>query len=331
MSRYLIGCDWGTTGFRLRLTDSDNGAVVAAYQDQNGVAGVNRDYLKLIENQSIEDPITHRRNYFLNRIQSAISELEQRSTLKLSQVPVIISGMASSTIGMELLDYASIPFSLDGSDAIIKAVSGDLDNPVYLISGVATSSDVMRGEETQLMGLYQLLKDQTSAPDQLFILPGTHSKHIQVCDGKIIDFKTYLTGELFEILSKFSVLQYSVEADSTLFNADAFESGFRDAQAVSILNALFHVRTNQLFQKFSLEDNRSYLSGVIIGNEFLGLRNFSGKVLIAATPAVHNQYNLAMEISGQKDWIVIDTDVMESSAFAGQSVVFNLLRQGNFS
>jgi 2-dehydro-3-deoxygalactonokinase len=331
MSEYLIGCDWGTTGFRLRLTDTHRGAVVASLRDKEGIATMNGHYLKFIENQSMTDSATHRKNYFLKKIQLSVAELSHRSGINLNHIPIIISGMASSNIGMQLLDYAQIPFSMDGSDAYVKSVSGMTENPVYLISGVATASDVMRGEETQLLGLFQMLKNQTDEVDQLFILPGTHAKHVKVQAGKITDLKTYVTGELFEILCKYSVLQYSVATQSTSFYPQAFESGFRDAQSVPMLNALFHVRTNQLLKKLSPEQNAAYLSGVVIGNELLGLRNFNGKVLVAAVAELYNHYNLAMEISGHKNWSIIDSDTIESAAFAGQSIIFNLLQQGNFS
>jgi 2-dehydro-3-deoxygalactonokinase len=331
MSSYLIGCDWGTTGFRLRLTNTVSGAVVAEYKNLKGVAAINRDYLQNIQVESISDSVERRRNYFLKIVESSILELEHRSGLKLRDTPVIISGMASSSIGMEQLDYAPVPFLLEGSQSIVKLISGEIDNPVYLISGIATESDVMRGEETQLIGLWQLLKEKITSGDQLFILPGTHSKHIHVRDGYIINFRTYMTGELFDIVSKFSVLQYSVATAAAPFIANAFEQGFRDAQSVSVLNALFHVRTNQIFQKLSPEENRSYLSGVVIGSEFQAMENFGGQILLATSPELHDQYSQAMKIFGRSDWSVLDAQLIESSAFTGHSVIFNHLKQCNFS
>ena len=93
-------------------------------------------------------------------------------------IPIVISGMASSTIGIRSLEYAPIPFPVSGQTAITQWIpaAGPLKHPVLLISGVKTDDDVMRGEETQLIGLLEIIQIDTSNR-HLFILPGTHSKH----------------------------------------------------------------------------------------------------------------------------------------------------------
>src|SRR5205085_11075608 len=119
-------------------------------------------------------------------------------------------GMASSSIGMKELPYADLPFLLDGHSAYSEWINGGpvIANPILLISGVQHAGDVMRGEETQLTGVSSM----TDAPDgdMLYIFPGTHSKHITVINNRITYFSTFMTGEVFDLLVKHSILSQAV-------------------------------------------------------------------------------------------------------------------------
>jgi 2-dehydro-3-deoxygalactonokinase len=118
--------------------------------------------------------------------------------------------------------------------------------------------------------------------DGCYIFPGTHSKHVQVRSGRVVDFQTYMTGEFFGLLSEMSLLSGSVEKNDSLGetgHADAFRKGVRDAAGSNLLHAAFRVRTNDLFGRLSAKANFHYLSGLLIGTE---LRTFAGA---AVTPA----------------------------------------------
>src|SRR5690606_1274417 len=129
-----------------------------------------------------------------------IQALQDKVKVSLKGTPLVISGMASSAGGMIELPYAAVPSAADGSGFIVKTIeeSGSFRHPIHIISGVRTADDAMRGEETQLAGCF--LSPDTHAEEQLFIIPGTHSKHIAVKEGRITGFKTYLTGEFFSLL-----------------------------------------------------------------------------------------------------------------------------------
>jgi 2-dehydro-3-deoxygalactonokinase len=181
--------------------------------------------------------------------------------------------MASSTIGMIHLPYKELPFLADGSDLEIKVI--DADDEFYydtiIISGAKTNEDVVRGEETQLAGCFH-----ESGEEQIFVFPGTHSKHIVVKQGKATDIKTYMTGELFELLSKKSILSGSIEEGKGLQqqkNVLSFEKGVIDSAESNLLHNCFRVRTNDLFGKFSKSENYYYLSGLLIGTELRELRD----------------------------------------------------------
>src|SRR5690606_5422333 len=109
-------------------------------------------------------------------------------------------------------------------------------------------------------------------PDKsgIYIFPGTHSKHIQVENQEVTGFRTYMTGELFELLSKKRILRRSIEENREFEdpkNRAAFEQGVGQGANSNLLQASFGVRTNELFRKFGKKENLHYLSGLLIGKE----------------------------------------------------------------
>jgi 2-dehydro-3-deoxygalactonokinase len=180
--------------------------------------------------------------------------------------------MASSNIGMMELPYKELPFNADGSDLHVKIIeaSDEFKHEILLISGAKTASDVMRGEETQLSGCGKI----SSRKEQIFIFPGTHSKHIVIKENQAIDFKTYMTGEFFSLLSKNSILSGNVEeTDSSLDGTilKNFEDGVANSQQHNLLHASFLTRTNGLFNRNTKNENYFYLSGLLIGTELKDL------------------------------------------------------------
>src|SRR5690606_21246449 len=117
----------------------------------------------------------------------------------------VLSGMASSSIGFKELPYKKLPVDLSGSDLnMMQLTPKDSRNPVTIVSGVQTENDVMRGEETKLIGwAYDL---PHSNAEIKVLLPGTHPKHIVVQGKQCIHFETFMTGEFFHLLSQKSVL-----------------------------------------------------------------------------------------------------------------------------
>lgn len=262
----FLSCDWGTSAFRLRLVETGALTTVAEVISNDGIANVFKQW----QQNGLEDRIS----FYLTVVQKHISLLEQKAKFPVKNMPLIISGMASSTIGMVELDYKELPFSVDGSDLEVKKIEPrhDLPHDVFLISGVKSDSDAMRGEETQLVGYMSQAEGKTA--EQIVLLPGTHSKHVVVKNGKAVEFKTYMTGEFFELLSQRSVLSVSVEKGGS-FGSDAnrrsFEKAVLDSRKFNLLHGSFRVRTNQLFNKLNKQENYHYLSGLLIGSELQGL------------------------------------------------------------
>ncbi|RDV16882.1 2-keto-3-deoxy-galactonokinase [Pontibacter diazotrophicus] len=297
---HFLSCDWGTSSFRLRLVDAESADIIAFRKADRGIAATFNN----LDDRKKEDP-EQRLLFYLRIIQEHISEIEQDQNISLKGVPLVISGMASSSIGMAELPYRNLPFSIDGSDieAAYFEVSANFAHPVLLISGVKSEVDVMRGEETQLIGT---IRDSTAVEGQvLYIFPGTHSKHIVVKGKQVIDFKTYMTGEFFALLSKQSILKGVVEWNDDLQTPNAlqsFKEGVRDAKGANLLHMAFRVRTNDLFEKLTKKENYHYLSGLLIGAELDGIKPSDyAQVSVCSDSGLRLSYETALETLGLKE------------------------------
>lgn len=267
MKDFFLSCDWGTSSFRLSVVNVLSSEVVATTNSDEGIAKIYQQWLE--EKQ----PERERLHFYLAILKRHIAYLEGELKTSFSRFPVIISGMASASIGIMELPYKLLPFAINGSDLLTQLLAATefFPHEILIVSGARTIDDVMRGEEIQLVGC---ASDHVGA-SELFIFPGTHSKHVIVNNGNVVDFKTYMTGEFFELLSKKSVLANSVEKGEGMLTAEshiAFEKGLAESTENNILHSSFLVRTNQLFGRFSKQENYYYLSGLLIGTELQPLR-----------------------------------------------------------
>ncbi|WP_420151871.1 2-dehydro-3-deoxygalactonokinase [Spirosoma sp.] len=322
MKNYLLGCDWGTSSFRLRLINSQDQQLVDEITSPEGVASTFTAWKKQGESVGMS-----RERFFRQQLRKQIERLADVVGKRLKGIPIVISGMASSSIGMDEVPYATLPFPTDGSLASVKRLDSQTEFPheILLIGGVCSEHDVMRGEETQLIGLLSLLDTKYyPVQDTIILFPGTHSKHIYIQDGQLIDFQTFMTGEVFNLMSQHSILKDSVEAPRSIAfsknELDAFKVGIHEDNATSILNTLFRVRTNQLFNKFSKRENALYLSGLLIGNELKSLVDKKNWHLIVCSGTnLYELYKLGMqELHLSERSTTISADLLDKATVAGQ-------------
>src|SRR5690606_24960682 len=200
----FLSCDWGTSSFRLTLAALNSLEVLGAVRNDRGVSATFREW----KNSGGDE--VGRVNFFLVVIRDAIAEVEHAYGRSLEGVPVVVSGMASASIGMINLPYGELPFAVDGANLTVHRMVANASFPhdVLLVSGIKSADDVMRGEETQLIG--SVIGEAAEGVEHLHLLPGTHSKHIRVVNGNATWFNTYMTGEFFELLSTRSILADSV-------------------------------------------------------------------------------------------------------------------------
>lgn len=291
---HFLSCDWGTSSFRLKLVELPGLGVLATQKSDEGNAATFEKW------QQTRQPEEHRLTFYQDILLHHTQQLEKQAGRSLEGVPVVVSGMASSTIGMLELAYKALPFAADGSDLATKLLPAtpNFPHPILLISGVKTTDDVMRGEETQLVGCGFLSIDEP----QLFLHPGTHTKHVVVQQGQAISLRTYMTGEFFGLLSRESILASAVEAADDVqlpAHAQAFAAGVRASQTDNLLHNAFLVRTANLFEKRSKPENFYYLSGLLIGSELQDFpSDFTGAIVLAGETALVRSYEAALHLLG---------------------------------
>jgi 2-dehydro-3-deoxygalactonokinase len=324
MQDHFLSCDWGTSNFRLRLVASADLRVVREVASDKGVGELAKAWRAKNSNDEPE-----RIAFYMSVLREHVAEIMALANEEAEGAPIVISGMASSTIGLVSLPYRHLPVPVDGSGLNTKlfARTGDFPHDLLLISGLQSDDDVMRGEETQLVGC-MTPEMERHAGKQLVIHPGTHSKHIIIEGKQISSFSTYMSGELFKLLTTHGILLDNVVANPMGETAlPHFAQGVRDSLGETLLHAAFKVRTNDLFGKMSKEDNYHYLSGLLIGSELQELRQSALKMYLCCGPGLFQQYNTALRVLDlDKKVIVFPPEWEEGAVVRGQAKILSKLR-----
>ena len=187
-------------------------------------------------------------------------------------MPVICCGMVGSRQGWAEASYLSVPCPPPAGEIATQVPATDPRMAVFILPGIKQikPADVMRGEETQIAGFLHHDPDF----DGVICLPGTHTKWVHISAGEIVSFQTFMTGELFSLLSKQSVLRHSVTTDE--WDATAFSVGVEDAMSrpQAVAAQLFGLRAGSLVADLSPSSARSRLSGLLIGTELAAARPY---------------------------------------------------------
>ena len=209
----------------------------------------------------------------------------------------LISGMAGSRQGWQEAPYCPCPAGFAELGQHLLWLEPDR---IALVPGLSCMADdalktpdVMRGEEVQIFGALQLAKRDSAT----LVLPGTHSKWVQVRSGRVTEFKTFMTGEIFALLSQHSILAKTLDLNGAL-DPDTFLHGIdHSQQAGSLLHSLFAVRTLGLFERLPAAALPSYLSGLLIGEELRSqaVSSDAGSVILIGSDALTLRYTLALQ------------------------------------
>lgn len=207
------------------------------------------------------------------------------------QLPVIACGMVGSAQGWREAVYQETPASVGAlSDALVtvRSVRG-VD--VHIVPGVLQRSalpNVMRGEETQVLGILSSLPAAEADKPLLIGLPGSHSKWVRAEQGRIAHFDTFMTGEVYAALSGHTILGRTMQR-SDGFDAAAFDRGvgvsLSPEGAAGPLSTIFSTRTLGLTGVLNGAAQADYLSGLLIGHEVVALTHLL-KQTEASLPAV---------------------------------------------
>lgn len=216
-------------------------------------------------------------------------------------LPVIACGMVGSAQGWSEAAYRNTPVDVASLGQALHRVRSVRGVDVHIVPGVIEQvglPNVMRGEETQVLGVLQGLGTEV-----LIGLPGSHSKWVEVVDGCITHFDTFMTGELFAVLSKHSLLGRT-QQPAEHFQAAAFDRGVRVALSADgqrgVLSTLFSARTLGLTGELAPDQQPDYLSGLLIGHELAGLPGAAQHkpiILVGAAPLC-TRYQRALGLCG---------------------------------
>lgn len=237
----LIGLDWGTSSLRAYLLDGAGGIEETRHRPWG---------------------LRHLPDGGFNAALSAITE-------SWPTLPRLACGMVGSRAGWREMPYLDLPAGAAEIGHALGRLTAADGMDVHIAPGLRDPQgpDVMRGEETQLVGALALRPSLAGASN--WILPGTHSKWATVRDGAVAGFRTLMTGELFALLQKHSILGSGTTP--AVANPDAFARGViatRDSGAAGVLSRLFSARTLMLDGSLAPEAVPDYLSGLLVGEEF---------------------------------------------------------------
>jgi 2-keto-3-deoxy-galactonokinase len=263
MLAQLIALDWGTTSLRAYKLAAD-GVVLEQRALSSGIMQLPKTP-RIINGRECAD------GFELAFDEACGDWLEAQPDL-----PVIACGMVGSAQGWREAAYCETPANVANLGNSLQTVVSLRGTRVHIVPGVIQRSrlpNVMRGEETQVLGVLQNLPVEAGA-DLLIGLPGSHSKWVDVVDGCITHFDTFMTGEVFAVLSEHSILGRTLKQGAT-FDAQAFDRGVQIAQSadgeLGVLSTLFSARTLGLTGELSPTAQADYLSGLMIGHELAAL------------------------------------------------------------
>ncbi len=218
-----------------------------------------------------------------------------------AEAPVLLCGMVTSREGWCDSGHIDCPAELDGLADSCVAIERN-GRRYFFVPGMRSSvpefacHDLIRGEETQLLGLLE----QERFATQVVCLPGTHSKWAVLEHRKLARFRTFMTGEIYELLMRHSILRYSAQGPGRSDN-DSFRAGLKAAQGNgNLLSDVFLIRALDISGKLSKSDASSYLSGLLVGTEIAAAREFTEHVDISllASGRLASVYSAALKDVG---------------------------------
>ncbi len=269
-----IAVDWGTSNLRAWKMGADGRAVEEAGSDA-GMGTLDRDgfepaLLALIEPWLTEGEVT----------------------------PAVACGMVGARQGWVEAAYARAPCPPVSAGGFVRAPVKDPRFSFHIVPGVQQSGpdDVMRGEETQVAGFLKKEPDF----DGVLCLPGTHTKWVHISAGEIVSFNTFMTGEMFALLSKNSVLRHSVTSDGwdeAEFDAAVETALSKPEQAAA---NLFRIRAGSLLSGLEPAAARARLSGLLVGMELAGSKPYwlGRDLVLIGNKSLSANYRRALSLCG---------------------------------
>lgn len=270
MRRDWIAVDWGTSCLRAWAMQGET----------------------VLEHAQSEDGMSRTA---ANDFQTALLALVE-PWLPAAPVDVIACGMVGARQGWVEAPYVAVP-SAPLSSTPIRVPNTDRRIRAFVVPGLKQvgPADVMRGEETQIAGYLA----ERPHWDGVICLPGTHTKWVQISAGEVVSFRTFMTGEMFELMRGQSVLRHSV-GDG--WDDDSFNTAVADAlsKPEQLAARLFGLRAADLLHGQSKAIARARLSGLLIGAELAATRPYwlGQQLAIIGSEGLSQAYASALKQQG---------------------------------
>jgi 2-dehydro-3-deoxygalactonokinase len=267
-----IAVDWGTTHLRAWAMAPDGSVVAQAASD---------DGMGMLDPSGFEPAL-------LALVDPWLSDVTR----------VLACGMVGARQGWQEAPYAAVPAKPDSLVPMQVRGCNDPRLKVWIVPGLSQPNppDVMRGEETQIAGFLA----QNPGFDGILCLPGTHTKWVHLSAEEVVSFQTFMTGEIFALLSDHSVLRHSVGSDS--LNRDAFLDAVSDglSRPERLASRLFAIRATATLDGTAPDILRARLSGALIGAELAAARPYwlGQQVVVAGAGGLADLYGAALEAQG---------------------------------
>lgn len=291
--------DWGTTHLRLWLLDHNHNMIRQTETERGMLQLKSTEY------------------------EATLLDLLSQDLQPKHPMDVICCGMVGSRQGWQEAPYAPCPTPPPSGAHATRVTTKDPRIEVYLLPGIKQISppDVMRGEETQIAGFLS----RNPQYDGVLCLPGTHSKWVHISAGEVVSFQTFMTGELFALLCKESVLRHNVGA--TGWNDEMFTNAIDDAisRPAAIAAQLFTLRAQSLIATLPPEAARARLSGLLIGLELAAARPYwlGTQVAVLGDTEVAQAYCRALTAQGSP----VKMTATEQMTLDGLKSAYNTLQE----
>lgn len=282
MSESYIAIDWGSTNLRAWLYLE--GVCIDSQKSEAGVTRLNDQTPQQV-------------------FQRLMAPWQQHN------VPVVMAGMVGSNAGWLSVPYLSCPTRLTEIGKHLTRVEAAEPFSAWIVPGLSIEQtdncNVMRGEETQLIGAY------SEAPSSLYLMPGTHSKWVYAEGNRVLDFRTVMTGELHHLLMTHSLIGVGLceQQPSPQAFQQGLALGFADD---NIIRCLFETRAAHVLGRLEKSAVSDWLSGLLIGNEVAQMQRHypvsaRESITLIGSSALTTRYELALQQAGLR-WQQLDGD-----------------------
>jgi 2-dehydro-3-deoxygalactonokinase len=241
----LIGIDWGTTHRRADWL-GEGGELLAHVHDGQGVLACQ------------------------GRFGEALADLLAQGPAA-DDATIVMAGTIGSASGWQEVPYVDASTPLHELGRRLVALRNAPVPRCFIVPGVRWQGerervDVMRGEETQLLGAMRMPGLPAGEADGWYVLPGTHSKWVRLQGGAVTVLRSYLSGELFALLQQHGTLAPLMQGDD--FDDESFERGVDELGDETLSHALFGARARVVGGAMPASSARAYVSGLLIGAEW---------------------------------------------------------------